>query len=271
MLSRKMFYSAALVFATLLLMAGCSTVTTPAASASSAQPAGQAGGGPGLTQPVAVVNQQLTPSIGRGITVVGTGKASGTPDVANVNVGVETQADTVQQAVADNKTKMTSLLSALKELGIADKDIQTTNYGVYTQQQPSPDGKGMGPTSYHVNNQVNVTVRDVNKLGDVLDKVVAAGANNIYGVNFSVADTSKLQADARAEAFADAKERAESLAKLAGVTLGDVVSVSEVIGSNPVYEGARMAVATGLGGGGAPIQPGELEVNMSVQVTYAIK
>jgi uncharacterized protein YggE len=166
---------------------------------------------------------------------------------------------------------MTRLLDTLKELGIADKDIQTTNYGVYTQQQSVPDGKGMGPTTYHVNNQVNVTVRDVNTLGDVLDKVVAAGANNIYGVNFSVADTSKLQADARAKAFADAKERAESLAKLAGVTLGDVVSVSEVIGSNPIYEGARMAAATGLGGGGAPIQPGELEVNMSVQVTFAIK
>jgi uncharacterized protein YggE len=270
MLSRKMFYSAALIFATLLLAAGCSTVTTPAASANSAQPAGQAGGGPGLTQPVAVVNQPA-PSTGRGITVVGMGKASGTPDVANVNVGVETQADTVQQAVADNKAKMTSLLDTLKELGIADKDIQTTNYGVYTQQQPGPDGKSMGPTSYHVNNQVNVTVRDVNKLGDVLDKVVAAGANNIYGVSFSVADTSKLQTDARAKAFADAKERAESLARLAGVTLGDVVSMSEVIGSSPIYEGARMAAATGLGGGGAPIQPGELEVDMSVQVTYAIK
>ena len=265
MLSRKMFYSAALIVALLSLAVGCTAV-----SASNAQPANPAGGGPNLTQPVAVVNQPA-PTVMRGITVVGMGKASGTPDVANVDVGVETQADTVQQAVADNKAKMTRLLDTLKELGIADKDIQTTNYGVYTQQQSVPDGKGMGPTTYHVNNQVNVTVRDVTTLGDVLDKVVAAGANNIYGVNFSVADTSKLQADARAKAFADAKERAESLAKLAGVTLGDVVSVSEVIGSNPIYEGARMAAATGLGGGGAPIQPGELEVNMSVQVTFAIK
>lgn len=268
---RKVFYSSVLIIVVLALAAGCSTVPAPAVSASSAQPANVAGGGPGVVQPVAAVNQPA-PSTGRGITVVGVGKASGTPDVANVNIGVETEADTVQQAVTDNKDKMTNLLSALKALGIADKDIQTTNYGVYTQRQPSPDGKGLGPTTYHVNNQVNVVVRDVNKLGDVLDKVVAAGANNIYGVSFSVADTSKLEADARTKAIADAKDRAESLAKLAGVTLGDVVSISEVVGgSGPVYDGARMAAATGLGGGGAPIQPGELEMNMSIQVTFAIK
>jgi uncharacterized protein YggE len=117
---------------------------------------------------------------------------------------------------------------------------------------------------------VNVTVRDVNTLGDVLDKAVAAGANNIYGISFSVDDTTKLQADARAKAVADAKSRAESLAKLAGVTLGDVVSVSEVIGSSvPMYDAPRAAM--GMGGGGAPVQPGEMEVSMSIQVTFAIK
>ena len=130
----------------------------------------------------------------------------------------------------------------------------------------------MGQTTYHVNNQVNVAVRDVTRLGDVLDKVAAAGANNVYGVSFSVADTTTLQSDARAKAFADAKARAESLAKLAGVSLGEVVSVSEIIGGpNVMYDSPRMAAAAGLGGGGAPIQPGELEVNMSIQVTFAIK
>jgi uncharacterized protein YggE len=203
------------------------------------------------------------------------GRASGAPDVAHINVGVETESAAVQQAVADNKAKMTKLLDALKSLEIADKDIQTSNYGVFTERQPvpGPEGKdGGGPTTYHVNNQVSVTVRDVSKLGDVLDKVVAAGANNVYGVSFSVDDTSKLQADARAKAIADAKERAESLAKLTGATLGEVVSVSEVIGGpGPVFDSSRMSAAVGLGGGGAPIQPGELEVNTSVQVTYAIK
>ena len=274
MLKNKMFYSGMLIVTAMLvavLSAGCSTVSTPAASAGGAQPANVSGGGPNVAPPVAVVNQPA-PSVGRGITVVGFGKAAGTPDVARVNVGIETEADLVQKAVADNKDKMTKLLDTLKGLGIADKDIQTTNYGVYTQRQPGPDGKGLGPTTYQVNNQVNVTVRDVAKLGDVLDKVVTAGANNVYGVSFSVDDTSVLEADARAKAVADAKARADSLARLTGVTLGDVVSVSEVIGGpGPVYEAARMSAAAGLGGGGAPIQPGELEVNMSIQVTFAIK
>jgi hypothetical protein len=261
-----MFYSVLLIVAVLAFAAGCSAGAIPAAQAGSTQLTSPLGGGPGAVQ-------IATGTAGRGITVVGVGKASGAPDVANISVGVETQADTVQQAVADNKAKMTQLLDALKALGIADKDIQTSNYGVYTERQPVPssEGKGAtGPTTYHVNNQVNVTVRDVNKLGDVLDKAVAAGANNIYGISFSVDDTTRLQADARAKAVADARTRAESLAKLAGVTLGDVVSVSEVIGSSvPMYDAPRAAM--GLGGGGTPVQPGELEVSTSVQVTFAIK
>jgi len=277
MLGRKLFYGAGLIVVAVLavaLAAGCSAVSRPAVSAG--VQAVPAGGGPSGSQPVALIGQSSQPvaPTNRGITVVGTGKASGTPDVANINIGVETVAASVQQAVDDNKAKMTTLLDALKSLGIADKDIQTSNYSVYTERQPVPvpNGKGdQGPVSYHVNNQVNVVVRDVNKLGDVLDKVVAAGANNIYGVNFSVADTSKLQADARAKAIEDAKSRAESLAKLAGVTLGDVMNVSEIIGgSGPIY-GVMDSAKMGLGGGGAPIQPGELEVNMSVQVTFAIK
>lgn len=265
MSSRKTFYSVLLIVAVLVFAAGCSPRAASAVQSSSPLASPPAGGGP-VTVSVA------SGTAGRGITVVGVGKASGTPDVANISVGVETQADTVQQAVADNKAKMTQLLDALKTLGVADRDIQTSNYSVYTERQPvpSPEGKGAaGPMTYHVNNQVNVIVRDVNKLGDVLDKTVAAGANNIYGISFSVDDTTKLQGDARAKAIADAKARAGSLAQLAGVTLGEVVSVSEVLGSSfPMYDTPRAAV--GLGGG-APVQPGELEVSMSVQVTFAIK
>jgi uncharacterized protein YggE len=213
---------------------------------------------------------QANSTAGRGITVVGTGQASGTPDVANVNIGVETQSASVQQAVADNRTKMNKLLETLKGLNIADKDITTSNYSVYTEQQPGSGGKvgSANAIAYHVNNQVNVTVRDVSKLGDVLDKVVEAGANNIYGVNFSVADTSKLQEDARGKAVADAKARAESLAKLAGVNLGDVIAVSEVIGNAPM---PMLSAAQAGGAGATPIQPGTLNVNDSVMVTYAIK
>jgi uncharacterized protein YggE len=266
MLSRKVFYGAALA-ALAVFMAGYAVYSAAAA------PSLPAGSGPAALQPNAPAAQTGGTAV-RTITVVGTGKASGAPDVAHVTVGVEALGPSLQQVVDDNKTKMAALLAALKAQGIADKDIRTTNYNVFVENpqppQPLEGGRaGTGPLTYHVTNQVDVTVRDVAKLGDVLDKAVAAGANNVYGVNFSVDDPTKLQGVARANAIADAKARAQDLAGLTGVTLGDVISVSEVIGGpTPVFAaavGARSLAAP------VPIQPGELEVTMNVQVTYAIK
>ncbi len=225
----------------------------------------------GVSAPVAQAGE-ATP--GRTVTVVGQGQANGTPDVAHITIGVETTGNTTKEAVVANKQQMTSLLEKLKALGIEDKDIQTSNYSIYTERlQPEMavrpvDGKG-GGMIYHVSNQVNVTVRDLSKLGDILDEAVNAGANNIYGVSFEASDPSKLQAAAREKAIADARARAESLAQLSGVSVGEVLSISEVIGSyGPIlYD---RAAAAGLGGG-APIQPGELEMTVSVQVTFAIK
>jgi uncharacterized protein YggE len=207
----------------------------------------------------------------RSITVVGIGKVSGKPDVGRVTVGIETQASSLQKAVDDNKVKMNNLLDTLKKLGLADKDIRTSNYSVYTERVSTPAAGAEVNTDqmiYHVTNTVDVTVRDVNQIGEVLDKAVAAGANNIYGVNFSVEDTARLEADARAKAVADAKARAEELAQLNGLQLGEVLTVSEVVGGAvPMYREAAM----GLGGGGTPVQPGELEMSISIQITYAVK
>ncbi len=245
MFDRKMFIAGMLLVSVLVLATGCSTPT---------------GAGSAATPP------------NRSITVVGVGKAYGTPDVANVTIGVETSDESVQQAVDDNAAKMTDIIAALKDLGIADKDIQTSNYSVWAEREPQrfPEVEGAeGPVTYRVTNQVSVKVRDLGLLGDVLDGVVAAGANNIYGIGFSVDDPSDLQAEARANAVEDARARAESLAELNNVQVGDVLSISEVItGGGPVYERAAAAVPYG---GGAPIEPGELEVQMSVQITYAIQ
>jgi uncharacterized protein YggE len=219
------------------------------------------------TQPVAA---QVVTGSDRSITVLGIGKVTGQPDIAHVTVGIETQASSLQQAVDDNKAKMNNLLDTLKKLGLADKDIRTSNYSVYTERMPAPASGAEVNTDqmiYHVTNQVDVTVRDVNQIGEVLDKAVAAGANNIYGVNFNVEDTAKLEADARAKAVADAKARAAELAQLNGVQLGEVLTVSEVVGGSayPMYRDA-----VGMGGG-TPVQPGELEMSMSIQITYAVK
>ena len=256
MLARKVFYG----LVVLVVVAALSIGGLAFALASGSRNA----------QPVANAATQ-TGSPDRSVTVVGVGKATGKPDIARVTVGIETQAPSLQKAVDENKTKMSGLLDTLKKLGLADKDIHTSNYSVYTERATPPAPGAEVSTDqmiYHVTNQVDVTVRDVNQLGDVLDKAVAAGANNIYGVNFSVEDTAKLEADARTKAVADAKSRAENLAQLNGVQLGEVLTVSEVIGASayPMAYDAK-----GMGGGGTPVQPGELEMSMSIQITYAVK
>ena len=253
MLAKKVFYSLVVVAVIATLSVGGLVLATGSRGA----------------QPVAQAAASTTSD--RSITVIGLGKATGKPDIAHVTVGIETQAPSLQTAVDDNKAKMTVLLETVKKLGLADKDIQTSNYSVYTERvtPPTPDAKvNTDQMIYHVTNQVDVIVRDVNQLGDVLDKAVAAGANNIYGVNFSVEDTTKLESDARAKAVDNAKARAQELAQLNGLQLGEVLSVSEVIGgsASPMDYAAK-----GMGGGGTPVQPGELEMSLSIQITYAVK
>jgi uncharacterized protein YggE len=264
-MDRKGLLLSIFVTATVLLMSACSYNPANPASAQSS---------PVSTSPTGVLSQTAIPQdnamSGRVITVVGTGQAFGTPDVATVNIGVETQSASVQQAVTENSTRMNKILMELKGQGIADKDIRTSNYSVFTDQQPNPTGTTpITPTLfYRVSNQVSVMVRDVSKIGNVMDTVVSAGANNIFGVNFSVAEPSKLEGDARAKAMADAKERAQNLAILAGVSLGDVVNVSEVVNSPAPLLRSEVAASVS---GNTPIQPGSLDITMSVQVSYEIR
>lgn len=210
----------------------------------------------------------------RSITVVGQGKASGVPDVAHINIGVETTGASAQDAVNANRQRMATLLEKIKAMGIADKDIQTSNFSIFTDQSKTASlgsnmDQGTETPSYRVSNMVSVTMHDTTKLGDVLDQAVSAGANNIYGVSFEVSDPSELEATAREKAIADAKTRAESLAKLNGVSVGEVLEVSEIVGnSGPLYSAVVKADALG---GGTSIEAGEYEISLSIQVTYAIK
>jgi uncharacterized protein YggE len=216
-----------------------------------------------------------SPAAARTITVVGEGKVSLMPDIATINVGAEARADTASEAKAEVDARMAAIAAALQEAGVAEKDIQTSHYSIHYEQEPMPMtsmmGEGPAPENqggYRVSNMVRVTVRDVEKAGDVLDAVVQAGANQVYGVNFTVSDESTWQSEARAKAMADARSRAQELAGLAKVELGGVLSVSEVIGSLSVPVPV-MAVERGMGGGG--IAPGELELGTQIQVTFAIQ
>jgi uncharacterized protein YggE len=207
----------------------------------------------------------------RTITVVGEGTVSAEPDQAVVTVGVETIGDTVQKATGESGDIMTALLAAFKAEGVAVADIRTSGYGVWTDYGSRSDivGSDSKPI-YRVNNTVSVTVRDLDKLGAILDAAIEAGANSIQGITFTVEDRAGLATDARVKAAADAKAKAEELAKLMNLKVGSVVSVSEVIGSS-VYPVMREA-AMGMGGGGAgPISAGELDYSVQLQVVYAIQ
>lgn len=208
------------------------------------------------------------------ITVVGRGSARIEPDVARVSLGVETSAETVAEAVAENEAKMGAVLDALRAMSIDDKDIQTQHFSIQFDRFPEPMPRTLDSESgevqprYRVSNVANVTVRDLSTVGDVLDAVVVAGANSIWGVNFGVDDPAPVEAEARADAVADAKDRAAVLAELNGVTLGPVMAISEVVGGGavPVAFAAERAMA-----GGGNISPGEVEISYQVQVSYFIE
>jgi uncharacterized protein YggE len=216
--------------------------------------------------------QNESPASSRSITVVGVGKVSLKPDVATVSIGVEIKASTVSEAKGEVDTRMEAVVAALQEAGVAEKDIQTLQYHIHYEREPmmapreGAVSKDQG--GYSVNNVLRVTVRDVEKAGAVLDAAVEVGANQVWGVNLTVSDEDNWQGQAREKAMADARDRAADLAGLAGVQLGEVLSVSEVIGASPV----PMAVLkSGVGGGGSGIAPGELELATQIQVTFAIQ
>ena len=206
------------------------------------------------------------------VSVNGAGTAHGTPDVATAQIGVQSRDVDPARAVDENNRKMAAILAALKNLGVDEKDVQTTNFSVSYQQDYDPvTGQPKETYTYIVDNTVSVNIRDLTKVGEVLGKTVNAGANSIYGVTFSVSDTAKLEAEARDKAMADAKARAEQLALAAGVTLGEPMNINEY-SSGPVYAAVDMAAGKG-GGGGAPVpvSTGEIQVTLNVSITYIIR
>jgi uncharacterized protein len=222
------------------------------------------------------LNQAADPStnpVNRSINVNGSGKVYLTPDIASVNIGVHTENKDAAQAVAENNTKSAEVKDALTGLGVDPKDIQTANFSIYPQQQYDSNGKLTGEINYVVDNSIFVTVRDLEKIGDVLDAVIQAGANNIYGITFDVADRSKAMSDARKLAVADAQLQAEELAQAAGVTLGPVQTMSTYNASNPVpvYEKAMGGGAAMVAAPSVSVSPGQMILQVDVNVVYDIR
>jgi uncharacterized protein YggE len=164
-------------------------------------------------------------------------------------------------------------MKALDEQGIEKQAIQTANYSIWPDQRQDPRGNGeIAITGYNVNNIVNVTVDDIDKVSTVLAAITNAGANSIQGINFGVKDTAALEQNARAAAMSDARARAKALADLASVQLGEVLTISMSAGGGPPMPMMResrfdMASAAPVPG----ISPGQLSVSVQVYVTFAIR
>ena len=207
------------------------------------------------------------------ITVSGQGEASGTPDQAELSAGVVTQGATAADALAANSRAMNAVFDALKRAGIPDKSIQTSNFSVAPQYTPYKPDSTEPPRiiGYQVSNSVTVKVSDLKKLGPDLDALVSSGANQVSGVNFSIAGTKTLAQEARADAVKDAMAHAETYAKAAGVELGRVMSISEGGGYTP---GPMPMMAMRMEAAAAPPPPmaeGEQTIVANVTMTFEIK
>jgi uncharacterized protein YggE len=214
------------------------------------------------------------------ISVSGTGKVTAVPDLADIQVGVVTQAQTARDALSANNEAMNALTDVLKKSGVAAKDIQTTQISVQPQySQPRPPRPGEAPPTefvprivgYQVTNMVQITAREIGKLGAILDAVVTAGANQIHGISFRIDGPEKLLDVARKQAMADARRKAEQLAGEAGVIAGPPLLIREEGGMIPTPQPrmmGRMMMAEAAGA--APVAPGEQELQVSVSVVYRL-
>jgi hypothetical protein len=210
---------------------------------------------------------------GNTLNVTGTGTVYITPDIAYVNIGVHTENIDIAQAVASNNVQAQAVMDALRNSGVEGKDIQTSNFSVWSYQKTDPQtGENMG-MMYAVDNTVYVTVRDLTKIGSLLDTAIRAGANNINSISFDMADKSAALVEARQKAMENAGSLANELAQTGGVALGGIQNITYTDVPTPYY-----SYGYGMGGGGggaesavASINPGQLQVTATVNVTYGIK
>ncbi|MBN8910840.1 MAG: SIMPL domain-containing protein [Rhizobiales bacterium] len=201
------------------------------------------------------------------ITVSATGYAYAEPDRATISAGVAAEADTAAAALSANTELMQKVVDGLKESGIDAKDIQTSNFNVEPRYTNPRDGAPPAINGYRVSNQVTVLVRDLKALGGLLDKLVTLGANQVNGLSFEVSKAETLKDEARKEAVANARRRAELLAGAAGAEIGEVVTISEDMG----YGGPRPVAMRAAKADSVPIEAGTETLEARVTVTWKLK
>jgi uncharacterized protein len=206
------------------------------------------------------------------ISVSGTGRVVISPDIADLRLGVSVTKPTVKAARQAAAASMTKVIAALKALGIADADLQTSGLSLQPVYDYSRNTNPPKLTGYMLSNGVAVTIRDLDKLGDAIDDGLLAGATTLDGVTFRVDDPAKAQEQARKQAMTQAKAMADTLASSAGVSITGVASISESSGPlpYPVYWDSARAGALAADETATPVNVGTNEVSVSVSVVYLI-
>jgi uncharacterized protein YggE len=197
------------------------------------------------------------------VTVTGEATVAVAPDMAVIRVGVTSAGKTAREASDINARQMTAVLAAIKDAGIGARDIQTSRLSLQPQYDPNRSGTAR-LLGFQATNQITVNIRDIDKLAGIIDQAIAAGANEMSGLEFVVSEQSKLLDQARDDAIADARRKAERYAKAAGVKLGAVTSISEE-GSTP-----QPRLIQAMRAGAAPVAPGEQTLRAVVSVSYDI-
>jgi hypothetical protein len=205
----------------------------------------------------------------RTITVTGTGLVRGTPDVLELLVGVKTRASSAVEALDRNSTQTRRVIEVLRDAGVEDDDLQTTNLSI----SPFYDEEGNNLEGYAVSNQLRAAIRDLDEAGGVIDAATKVAGNEIVvnGVFFSFDDNTELVAKARTDAVKRARLQAEQLAEAAGVELGDLLSLTEDNAPfGPALEFERTFGASGEADAAAPIEPGSEQLSVQVTLIYEI-
>jgi hypothetical protein len=202
------------------------------------------------------------------ISVSSDGKVTVLPDVGYISLGIETKDQDVKAAEDENSKIMDDIMKALKDFDIKDSDIKTTGYNIYPQYAEYSDEK---PTSYSVNNNVEVTVKNLEDMSEIIDAAVEAGANRTNNIRFGVLDREESYNEALKNAIANARARAEVLADAADLKIVGVVTVNEN-SSSPQYYYADMAYAKAEDGAmSAPsISAGDMDITARVSVTFEV-
>ena len=224
----------------------------------------------------------LPENVAHEISFTGEGKAVAKPDIASVILGVSSKGLKSQEVVNDNNKKMNDVIKAVKEAGVADKDIKTIVYNltpIYDYSETPvrmgammPEYQGSTFKGYSLEQQIEVKIRDFDNINVILDKATASGANTVGNLQFSVDDMEKVKAEARLDAIKQAKQKANSLAGQSGLSLGKLVNVAEGYNYYPMAYGLGKAESVAMDSTVAPnVQPGQQEFTITVTLTYQVR